>query len=118
MADHGIGAADGGHGPEPPMPPPNLRTAGIIATDISDNFAAAVRTLEPGELVKDGFFTLFDSVAALEIMDPKMDSGCVQPGEEFEVLYDVSRPLLPEEVLGIMDQLLCHEVSGPTRKLV
>lgn len=51
-------------------------------------------------------------------MDPKMDSGCVQPGEEFEVLYDVSRPLLPEEVLGIMDQLLCHEVSGPTRKLV
>ncbi|KAK9441947.1 Mak10 subunit, NatC N(alpha)-terminal acetyltransferase [Metarhizium brunneum] len=118
MADHGIGAADelsqlslGGHGPEPPMPPPNLRTAGIIATDISDNFAAAVRTLEPGELVKDGFFTLFDSVAALEIMDPKMDSGCVQPGEEFEVLYDVSRPLLPEEVLGIMDQLLCHEMS-------
>lgn len=47
-----------------------------------------------------------------------MDSGCVQPGEEFEVLYDVSRPLLPEEVLGIMDQLLCHEVSGSTRKLV
>jgi hypothetical protein len=23
--------------------------------------------LEPGELVKDGFFTLFDSVAALEV---------------------------------------------------
>lgn len=39
-----------------------------------------------------------------------MDSGCVQPGDEYEVLYDVSRPLLPEEVLGIMDQLLCHEV--------
>ncbi|KAG8419053.1 N-alpha-acetyltransferase, non-catalitic subunit [Metarhizium acridum] len=82
MADHGIGAADeisrlslGGHSPEPPLPPPNLRTAGIIVTDIWDKFAAAVRTLEPGELVKDGFFTLFDSVAALEIMDPKMDSG-------------------------------------------
>lgn len=44
-------------------------------------------------------------------MDPKMDSGCVEPGEEFEVLYDVSRPLLPEEALGIMDQLICHEVS-------
>lgn len=40
-----------------------------------------------------------------------MDSGCVDPGEEFEELYDVSRPLLPEEVLGIMDQLLCFEVS-------
>lgn len=40
-----------------------------------------------------------------------MDSGCVQPGEEFEVSYDVSRPLSAEEVLGIIDQLICHEVN-------
>lgn len=39
-----------------------------------------------------------------------MDSGCVAAGEEFEELYDVSRPLLPVEVLGIIDELLCHEV--------
>ena len=45
-------------------------------------------------------------------MDPKMDSGCVQPGTQYEELYDVSRPLLPEEVLGIIDQLLCHEVKS------
>jgi hypothetical protein len=52
-----------------------------------------------------------------------MDSGCVKPGDEFEELYDVARPLLPEEVLGIIDQLICHEVcfrclfqtSGPPR---
>ena len=43
-------------------------------------------------------------------MDPKMDSGCVAPGEEFDELYDVTRPLSPEEVLGIIDQLICHEV--------
>lgn len=49
-------------------------------------------------------------------MDPKMDSGCVAPGEEFEELYDVSRDLLPEEVLGIIDQLLCHEVRLPRRR--
>lgn len=42
-------------------------------------------------------------------MDPKMDSGCVEP-EDLEELYDVSRPLSMEEVLGIIDQLLCHEV--------
>lgn len=47
----------------------------------------------------------------LQIMDPKMDSGCMTSGDEFEELYDVSKPLLPEEVLGIIDQLLCHEVS-------
>lgn len=40
-----------------------------------------------------------------------MDSGCSRPGAEVEETYDVSRSLLPEEVLGIIDQLLCHEVS-------
>jgi hypothetical protein len=46
-----------------------------------------------------------------QIMDPKMDSGCVDAGEEFEETYDVSRSLSPQEVIGIMDELLCHEVS-------
>lgn len=44
-------------------------------------------------------------------MDPKMDSGCVESPDDLEELYDVTQPLLPEEVLGIIDQLLCHEVS-------
>lgn len=44
-----------------------------------------------------------------------MDSGCSLPGAEVEETYDVSRSLLPEEVLGIMDQLLCHEVSSKAR---
>lgn len=46
-------------------------------------------------------------------MDPKMDSACSDPHEEAAELYDVRRELLPEEVLGIMDQLLCHEVLLP-----
>lgn len=40
-----------------------------------------------------------------------MDSGCVDSQDELEELYDVTKPLLPEEVLGIIDQLICHEVS-------
>jgi N-alpha-acetyltransferase 35, NatC auxiliary subunit len=44
-------------------------------------------------------------------MDPKMDSGCLAPGESLDDDYDVSRPLLPSEVMGIIDQLLCLEVS-------
>ena len=45
-------------------------------------------------------------------MDPKMDSGCLAPGETLEDDYDVLRDLLPEEVVGIIDQLLCAEVRG------
>lgn len=122
MADFGIGVPDEiarlslgqeADFPPPPPPPPlvDTKSSGVIAVDITAKFSEAVKTLAPGELVKDGFFTLFESVAALEIMDPKMDSGCVQSEEDLEELYDVSRPLLPEEVLGIMDQLLCHEMA-------
>jgi N-alpha-acetyltransferase 35, NatC auxiliary subunit len=48
----------------------------------------------------------------LQIMDSKLDSGHLQPGETLEDEYDVLRSLLPEEVLGIMDQILCHEVGS------
>lgn len=50
----------------------------------------------------------------LQIMDSKMDSGYVRPGENFEQAleynYDVTRDLSPSEVIGVMDQLLSHEV--------
>jgi hypothetical protein len=47
-------------------------------------------------------------------MDPKMDSGFLQPGETLEDAYDALAPLLPEEVIGIMDQLLSHEMAWHT----
>ncbi|KAI8630836.1 Mak10-domain-containing protein [Xylariaceae sp. FL1651] len=97
---------------EPPVPPPpNLSHPGIMAIDITDKFASAVKTLAPGELVKDEHFTLFESVSALEIMDPKMDSGVLEEGESLDEEYDVTRGLLPEEILGIIDQLLCLEMA-------
>ncbi|KAK0386522.1 hypothetical protein NLU13_6357 [Sarocladium strictum] len=101
-----------GQASDPETPPaPRMDAEGIIAQDVTAKFSEAVKTLAPGELVKDPFFTLFESVAALEIMDPKMDSGCVDAGEEFEETYDVSRSLRPEEVIGIIDELICHEMS-------
>ena len=44
-------------------------------------------------------------------MDPKMDSGFLEGEETLDNDYDVLRELLPEEVIGIMDQLLCFEVG-------
>ncbi len=51
------------------------------------------------------------SADAFQIMDSKMDSGHLGPGETLEDEYNVLRNLVPEEVIGIMDQILCHEVS-------
>lgn len=44
-------------------------------------------------------------------MDPKMDSGFQTDGSSVDEEYDVTRPLLPKEVLGLIDQLLCLEVG-------
>ena len=41
-----------------------------------------------------------------------MDSGFLRPGESVEHDYDVLRELVPEEVIGIMDQMLCFEVCS------
>lgn len=49
-------------------------------------------------------------------MDAKMDSGYLAPGEALEDDYDVMRELQPEEALGIMDELLCHEVRWSLRR--
>ncbi|KAH8906567.1 Mak10-domain-containing protein [Coniochaeta sp. PMI_546] len=98
------------HDPEPP-PPPQISSQGIIAFDITQKFLNAAKTLEPGTLVKDGYFSLMESVGSIEIMDPKMDSGCLAPGESLDEDYDVNRPLRAEEALGIIDQLLCHEMA-------
>lgn len=39
-----------------------------------------------------------------------MDTGFLQPGETMEDEYDVGRNIVPEECLGVMDQILCLEV--------
>ncbi|KAL8759352.1 MAG: hypothetical protein Q9199_000831 [Rusavskia elegans] len=79
--------------------------------DISTAFRSAASVLDTGQLVKDPYFTLFEAVGALEIMDPKMDSGFLREGETLEDEFDVLKELLPEEVVGLMDQILCHEMA-------
>ncbi|KAJ5653197.1 hypothetical protein N7490_000200 [Penicillium lividum] len=86
-----------------------------LRRDITAEFTEAASKLRMGQLVKDETFTLFEAVGALEIMDSKMDSGYIAPGENqaqaLEDDYDVRRALTPEEVVGLMDQLLCHEMA-------
>ncbi|KAK5136438.1 hypothetical protein LTR08_003083 [Meristemomyces frigidus] len=79
--------------------------------DVTAEFEAAAKQLQPGQLVKDAYFTLFEAVGALEIMDAKMDSGYVPPGDTFEAEFDVCRGLEAPEVVWIIDELLCLEAA-------
>lgn len=48
----------------------------------------------------------------VQIMDPKMDSGVTLPDQDAIMdEFDPLKSLPPEEVLGIMDQLLCYEMT-------
>ena len=80
-------------------------------SDVTAAFTTASNKLQSGQLVKDDFFTLFESVGALEIMDAKMDSGYVPPGDTFEPDFNPCSGLEATEVLWIIDQLLCLEVT-------
>lgn len=40
-----------------------------------------------------------------------MDSGYLEPGETLDDEYAITRSLLPTELVAIMDQLLCYEMS-------
>ncbi|KAF1814453.1 Mak10-domain-containing protein [Eremomyces bilateralis CBS 781.70] len=79
--------------------------------DVTDIFRSASAALPIGVLVKDESFPLQETVGALEIMDTKMDSGALAPGEAFEDIYNAADELRPEEVLGVMDQLLRVEMA-------
>ena len=47
-------------------------------------------------------------------MDPKMDCGLMEP--EYE-RFDPWKPRLPEEIIGIMDRLLCNKVPSSVRRV-
>ncbi|KAF3453751.1 hypothetical protein FNV43_RR04192 [Rhamnella rubrinervis] len=61
------------------LPEGNSITSGenTVWADISPLLDAACRDLEDGELIHGENFNLFAAMSALEIMDPKMDSGIV-----------------------------------------
>ncbi|BFZ61026.1 N-alpha-acetyltransferase, non-catalitic subunit [Saitoella coloradoensis] len=85
----------------------------LLWHDATTELLQATSELKLGQLVKDDSFSLYDSIGALEIMDAKMDSGLIPPNEGPDA-FDVCKPMLPEEVVGLMDQLLAAEMSWHT----
>lgn len=79
--------------------------------DITNEFFEEAEKLDAGQLIQDPNFTLFQAVGALEIMDPKMDCGLLEPKYE---RFNAWKPQLPEEIVGIMDRLLCNEMAWHT----
>ncbi|ETM34217.1 hypothetical protein L914_18662 [Phytophthora nicotianae] len=86
--------------------------------DVTQLMSAAAKELKVGQLVHEDDFKLFDSMSALELMDPKMDSGMLVNGvppqsisarlENGSVSLEFSSP---RDVLATLDELFCCETG-------
>ncbi|RMZ89995.1 hypothetical protein DV736_g2783, partial [Chaetothyriales sp. CBS 134916] len=85
---------------------PNLRVV-----DITQQFQGAVNKLSRDQLVKDDGFTLFEAVSALEIGDPKMDSGSNAFDENAENEIEVLTDITPDQLIWTIDELVRREVA-------
>jgi len=83
--------------------------------DVTASFKEACDTLDSGVLVRDGNFTLYEAMSAIEMMDPKMDSWMVGQKVKREILSfkeSCERGVIklndftPEELILMMDH--CH----------
>jgi hypothetical protein len=57
-----------------------------------------------GRLITMQDFRLFDSIGAIEIMDPKMDSGYIPPEEQCDAL-DMTKVLTVSQAVWIMEEI-------------
>lgn len=80
------------------MPGPTKNPLYLLST------AAEIMTRRPPPTPKPRRLT------TKQIMDPKMDSGYVSPGDTFAPDFDVCSYLAPQEVVWIMDELLRLEI--------
>lgn len=87
-----------------------LRRNCLVRQEVSIKVASLrLLALNIGQVVRAPDFSFMDALGALEIMDPKTDSGMAVQ-EEDEIAPMTINSLLPEEVIWIMDQLLAREV--------
>ncbi|RCH84548.1 hypothetical protein CU098_000842, partial [Rhizopus stolonifer] len=77
--------------------------------DITAFLDKATQDFEVGQLVHLQSFTLFDAMSAIEIMDPRMDTG-MAVAEPYRA-FDITQQFSAEQILSIMDKLVTREMA-------
>ncbi|KAG7583668.1 alpha-acetyltransferase 35 NatC auxiliary subunit [Arabidopsis suecica] len=91
-----------------------------VWADVSPLLSAACTDLQEGELINGDNFNLFAAMSALEIMDPKMDSGMVSTFYSIDEAIESGFAPVPissdstvnvQSIIDIMDHLLACEAT-------
>ncbi|KAF8589714.1 hypothetical protein K439DRAFT_1628492 [Ramaria rubella] len=83
---------------------------GVGFIDATDVLVEATKEMEFGTILNMDGYDLSDAMSALEIMDPRMDTGMTVPPPPFSP----NMPLLPSEVCWILDRTFACEMSWHT----
>ncbi|KAF5318081.1 hypothetical protein D9619_012186 [Psilocybe cf. subviscida] len=78
--------------------------------DVTNVFREAGAEMEPNSLIFMEGFTLQESMSALEIGEPRLDTGLIIQ-EQVRPPFNPSQPLLPEEICWILDRALAFETE-------
>jgi len=81
--------------------------------DVTAIFAGAAQQLDAAGMIFADGYSLNDAMSALEIGEPRMDSGMVLE-EAQRPPFDPLAPLLPEEVCWILDRSISCEMEWHT----
>ncbi|PPR02186.1 hypothetical protein CVT26_012126 [Gymnopilus dilepis] len=78
--------------------------------DVTNLFLEAASELEPDNVLFMENFTLQESMSAIEIGEPRLDSGIIVQ-EQLRPPFNPFAPLLPEEVCWILDRAVAYEME-------
>ena len=70
----------------------------------------AVSEMQPGQIVLSERTSVYAMMASVEIGDPRVDAGMLNEAQKAQPTFDAARPLLPDEIMLVMDDLLRCEV--------
>ncbi|KAK7438437.1 N-alpha-acetyltransferase, non-catalitic subunit [Stygiomarasmius scandens] len=81
--------------------------------DITELFAQASAAMNPEEMIMMDGFSLHDAMSALEIGEPRLDTG-MTVGTRDKRPFNPLAPLLPEELCWIIDRSISYEMEWHT----
>ncbi|KAF8626362.1 hypothetical protein AX15_005013 [Amanita polypyramis BW_CC] len=97
--------------------PADLPASDYGFCDVTDLFTEAAAEMAPTDMYFMEGFGLLEAMSAIEIGEPRLDTGFTKDNEDFPP-FDPLTPMLPEEVCWILDKILACEMEWHSGRLL
>ncbi|KAG5419314.1 MAK10 [Candida metapsilosis] len=78
--------------------------------EITQKVFASAHQLKENKVVKSALFELLDGTRALEVLNPRHDTGMIEL-EDVDIFFDCSQPQTATSIVNIQSKLLAHLVN-------